>query len=125
MPLATDPIFVGVLIGTRFLLPLFIPIFPLPAILACLVVDAWDQSILALFTHVDPVTYQAYDKALDIFYLSIAAFAVLRAADGIGRPLGTPEFVADLERRLGRRIGRRAPGRKPVTSADEDEDLFS
>ncbi len=78
MPLATDPVLVGALIGVRFVLPLLIPIFPLPAILACLVVDAWDQSILALFTRVDPATYQAYDKALDIFYLSIAAFAVLR-----------------------------------------------
>ncbi|HEU4929837.1 MAG TPA: hypothetical protein VFU38_08400 [Candidatus Krumholzibacteria bacterium] len=77
-PLASDPIFFGALIGARFILPLFIPIFPLPAIVGCLLVDAADQSILALFTHVEPATYQAYDKALDIFYLSIAAFAVLR-----------------------------------------------
>jgi hypothetical protein len=31
-----------------------------------------------------------------------------------GRPLGSADFVADLERRLGRRIARRACGRKPA-----------
>ena len=39
-------------------------------------------------------------------------FASLREAEGIGRPLGTADFVAQLERRLGRPIARRAPGRK-------------
>jgi hypothetical protein len=32
----------------------------------------------------------------------------------IGRPLGTADFVTELERRLGRPIARRAPGRKAV-----------
>jgi len=41
------------------------------------------------------------------------AFGRLRAAESTGRPLGTAEFVADLERRLGRPVARRAPGRKP------------
>lgn len=40
-------------------------------------------------------------------------FAALRAAEQTGRPLGTPDFVAGLERILGRPIARRAPGRKP------------
>jgi putative transposase len=40
------------------------------------------------------------------------AFAALRAAETTGRPVGTPDFVADLERRLGRPVARRAPGRK-------------
>jgi putative transposase len=40
-------------------------------------------------------------------------FATLRAAEATGRPLGSADFVADLERRLGRPIARRAPGRKP------------
>jgi putative transposase len=35
-----------------------------------------------------------------------------RQAEGIGRPLGTADFVTELERRLGRPIARRAPGRK-------------
>ena len=41
-------------------------------------------------------------------------FSSLREAEGIGRPLGTAEFVTELERRLGRPIARRAPGRKAV-----------
>ena len=55
----------------RFFLPLLIPRFPLPAIPGCLVVDAADQSIFQAFTD-DPLPgYQAYDKALDVFYLAI------------------------------------------------------
>jgi putative transposase len=41
-------------------------------------------------------------------------FTSLREAECIGRPLGTVDFVTELERRLGRRIARRAPGRKAV-----------
>ena len=41
-------------------------------------------------------------------------FTSLREAEGIGRPLGTADFVTELERRLGRPIARRAPGRKAV-----------
>jgi hypothetical protein len=37
-----------------------------------------------------------------------------------GRPLGTEEFVAELERLLNRAIARRAPGRKPNIEADPD-----
>ena len=40
-------------------------------------------------------------------------FSALRRSEGSGRPVGTADFVADLERRLGRPIARRAPGRKP------------
>jgi putative transposase len=43
-------------------------------------------------------------------------FEDLRLAEGSGRPLGTAEFVAGLERLLGRPIARRAPGRKPTAS---------
>jgi putative transposase len=41
-------------------------------------------------------------------------FILFREAEGIGRPLGTADFVTELERRLGRPIARRAPGRKAV-----------
>lgn len=41
------------------------------------------------------------------------ATQAIRSAEIIGRPLGTPDFIADLERRLGRPLARRAPGRKP------------
>lgn len=67
-----------VVVATRFVLPLWIPIFPLPAILGCLVVDAVDQPIFQTFTHVDLSAYQSYDKALDIFYLSIAVLTMYR-----------------------------------------------
>jgi hypothetical protein len=33
----------------------------------------------------------------------------LRKAEGVGRPLGTADFVIELERRLGRPIARRGP----------------
>jgi hypothetical protein len=65
-------------VATRFILPLWIPLFPLPAILGCLIVDAADQPIFQTFTHVDLSSYQSYDKALDIFYLSIAMLTMYR-----------------------------------------------
>ncbi len=46
-------------------------------------------------------------------------FAALRRAEATGRPLGTDDFVADLERLLGRPIARRAPGRKTRSEIDE------
>lgn len=52
------------------------------------------------------------------------AFAAIRAAETTGRPLGTADFVADLERRLGRPIARRAPGRKPAIKAEAQPALF-
>jgi hypothetical protein len=62
----------------RFFVPLAIPRFPLPAIFACLVLDAADQSIFQAFTD-DPLPgYQAYDKALDVFYLAIAYISSMR-----------------------------------------------
>ena len=61
----------------RFVLPLFIPMFPLPAIIACLLLDGVDQTIFQTFGY-DPPNYQSYDKAMDVFYLSIAYLASLR-----------------------------------------------
>jgi hypothetical protein len=69
-------VFVAV-IGARFLVPLLIPRFPLPAILASLVLDAADQSIFQAFGY-DPPGYQSYDKAMDVYYLAIAYLATLR-----------------------------------------------
>ena len=69
-------VFVAV-VATRFILPLFIPRYPLPAIIGCLVVDAADQSIFQAFGY-DPPGYQSYDKAMDVFYLAIAYLATLR-----------------------------------------------
>ncbi len=69
-------VFVGVVI-VRLLLPLLIPRFPLPAIVACLVVDGVDQTIFQTFGY-DPPGYQGYDKAMDVYYLAIAYLATLR-----------------------------------------------
>ncbi len=50
-------------------------------------------------------------------------FADLRRSEGSGRPVGTADFVADLERVLGRPIARRAPGRRPLRAIAEQRDL--
>jgi hypothetical protein len=67
-----------VVVTLRFVIPLFIPRFPLPAILAALVLDAADQTIFQQWTNLDLDGYQNYDKALDIYYLTIAFLAVYR-----------------------------------------------
>jgi hypothetical protein len=50
-------------------------------------------------------------------------FAALKRSEGSGRPVGTADFVADLERLLGRTIARRARGRKPNRTAVDQPDL--
>jgi hypothetical protein len=65
-------------VAARVLVPLAIPRFPLPAMLAALVIDGVDQTIFQTFTHLDLSGYQSYDKALDVYYLSIAYVATLR-----------------------------------------------
>lgn len=76
MTTETTVVFV-IVVGLRFLLPLFIPRFPLPAIIACLVLDGIDQTIFQTFGF-DPPGYQNYDKAMDLFYLSIAFLSSLQ-----------------------------------------------
>lgn len=63
--------------GARLLLPLLIPRFPLPGILAALLLDAVDQSIFQQFTDLPLAGYQGYDKAFDIYYLTIAYVSTL------------------------------------------------
>jgi hypothetical protein len=74
----SDQIIFLIVVAARFIVPLFIPRFPIPAIVTCLVVDAVDQTIFQTFTDLDLEGYQTYDKALDIFYLTIAYTAALR-----------------------------------------------
>ena len=62
----------------RLGLPLLIPYFPVPALLSCLILDAVDQSIFQQFPAIPLDGYQSYDKALDIYYLSIAYLSTLR-----------------------------------------------
>ncbi|MGD8903386.1 MAG: hypothetical protein PVI67_07465, partial [Anaerolineae bacterium] len=62
----------------RFLVPLAIPRFPLPGILAALILDAVDQTIFQQFPGMELEGYQGYDKALDIYYLAVAYITTLR-----------------------------------------------
>lgn len=62
----------------RFLIPLAIPRYPLPGVLACLILDGVDQTIFQLFTNLPLEGYQSYDKSLDIYYLTITYLSTLR-----------------------------------------------
>jgi hypothetical protein len=66
-----------VVVGARFLVPLLIVRFPLPAIVASLVLDGVDQTIFQWFGY-DPPGYQSYDKAMDVYYLAIAYLSTMR-----------------------------------------------
>lgn len=70
-------VFWAVVLG-RFLIPLSIPRYPLPGVLAALLLDASDQTIFQTFTSLPLTNYQGYDKALDIYYLAVAYMATLR-----------------------------------------------
>ncbi len=74
----TDLIVFWVVVLARFLVPLTIPRYPLPGILASLIIDAIDQTIFQQFTNLNLDGYQGYDKALDIYYLTIAYISTLR-----------------------------------------------
>ncbi len=78
MDTTADMVVLGLVIAARLLLPLLIPWYPLPGILAALALDAVDQTIFQTFTRLPLGFYQSYDKALDIYYLSIAYLSTLR-----------------------------------------------
>jgi hypothetical protein len=71
-----ETVFVTVLL-VRFFLPFTILRYPLPGVVACLVVDGIDQSIFQAFGF-DPPFYQSYDKAMDVFYLGVAYISTMR-----------------------------------------------
>jgi hypothetical protein len=86
---ADDAAFVALIVGVRLVVPLFIPRFPL-VIVAAMLVDAVDQTLLATFTEVntgEDGPYQSYDKALDIYYLTVAYLSTMRnwASEGAFR----------------------------------------
>ena len=66
------------LVGSRLLVPLWIPRFPLPAIILALVLDGIDGGVFANNTTLPLDNYQSYDKALDIYYLTIAYLSTFR-----------------------------------------------
>jgi hypothetical protein len=65
-------------VAARVLVPLAVFRFPLPAMLAALVIDGLDQTIFQTFTTLPLEGYQSYDKALDVYYLSLAYLAMFR-----------------------------------------------
>ncbi len=71
-------IVVVLVIGARLLLPFVIPYWPLPGVIACLILDAADQSIFQKWPAIPLEGYQSYDKSLDIYYLAITYLATLR-----------------------------------------------
>lgn len=77
---ADDSALVVAIVAARLIVPLFIPRFPL-VIVAALAIDAVDQTLLAEFTSVDTGEggpYQSYDKALDVYYLTVAYLSTVR-----------------------------------------------
>jgi hypothetical protein len=73
----SDWLIFWIVAGARFLLPLTIPRYPLPGIVASLVLDGIDQTIFQQCTSLPLDGYQGYDKALDIYYLTIAYISTL------------------------------------------------
>jgi hypothetical protein len=68
------------IVAARLLVPLFFARVPL-TILVVLVIDAADQTLLATFTDIDTTetgSYQSVDKALDVYYLTLAYLAAMR-----------------------------------------------
>jgi hypothetical protein len=68
---------IGVVVA-RLIVPLAIPRFPLPGILASLLVDAVDGTLLEIALGETPPGYQPYDKGLDVYYLAIAYLSTIR-----------------------------------------------
>jgi hypothetical protein len=74
----SDMVIFWAVVMARFFVPLSIPKYPLPGIIASLVLDAVDREIFQLFTGLPLDGYQGYDKALDIYYLAITYLSTLR-----------------------------------------------
>ena len=75
---ANDVVIVLLVVGARLLVPLAIPKFPFPASIAAVVSDYLDGTVYEAFAHVGLTDYQGYDKALDVYYLSIQYLSTMR-----------------------------------------------
>lgn len=76
--LTVDALVFWAVVGARVIVPLAVFRFPLPAMLAALVIDGLDQTIFQTFTSLPLDGYQSYDKALDVYYLALAYLAMMR-----------------------------------------------
>ena len=77
-PVSADLAVFLFVVALRLGIPLLILRYPLPAIVASLVIDAADQTIFQQFTDLNLDSYQSYDKSLDVYYLAIAFIATMR-----------------------------------------------
>lgn len=83
---STDLLIFALVVGARLFVPLLIPWYPLPGVVAALLLDAVDQTVFQsrggaagqLYGQLLLANYQGYDKALDVYYLSIAYVSTLR-----------------------------------------------
>ena len=79
----------SLLVAARLLVPLLIPRFPLPALVLVGAIDANDQVIFQVLGAAALAEYQTIDKALDIYYLTIAYAATIRNwGDGFAFKVG-------------------------------------
>jgi hypothetical protein len=74
----SDQLILLLVVALRLFVPLAIPRFPIPAGIAALVIDGVDQTIFQAFTTLPLAGYQSYDKALDVYYLSVEYLSTLR-----------------------------------------------
>jgi hypothetical protein len=74
----SDQLILLLVVALRLFVPLAIPRYPIPAGIAALVIDGVDQTIFQVFTTLPLAGYQSYDKALDVYYLSVAYLSTLR-----------------------------------------------
>jgi len=75
---ATEWTVVVLVVGARLFLPFTIPRYPLVGAIACMILDAIDQSIFQQFPAIPLEGYQSYDKSLDIYYLAIIYMSTMR-----------------------------------------------
>jgi len=69
---------IAAVIALRLLAPLAIWKYPLPALVLSVAIDAADHTLLSAFGAGEGEHYQSYDKALDIYLMSLAMLSMLR-----------------------------------------------
>lgn len=72
----------------RLFVPLLILRWPITGLFASALIDLHDYNLLALRTDADYTAYQAWDKLLDIYYLSLLALIVCRWRESAAKWLG-------------------------------------
>jgi len=74
----SDLLIMWAVILARLLVPLTIPRYPLPGVVASSIIDMVDYTIIRDRTNLPMEGYQGFDKGLDVYYLTIAYISTLR-----------------------------------------------